>query len=152
MTRRTASPEETEALGEALAAACRGGEVIRLSGDLGAGKTCLSRGIARGLGADPAQVASPTFTLLNIYPGRLPMYHVDLYRIESPAELARLDLFEEVEGPGVTVVEWPDLGGEHTPADALCVSLSHGPGEAERGFAFSLSGNGPEYLLSAIGG
>src|SRR5439155_1067581 len=79
------SPEETEALGELLGRAARGGELIGLVGELGAGKTCLVRGLARGLDIDPERVHSPSFTIVTEYPGgRLPLAHVDLYRLEAP--------------------------------------------------------------------
>jgi tRNA threonylcarbamoyladenosine biosynthesis protein TsaE len=129
VTLHTASPQATEDLGAALGAACRGGEVLRVSGPLGAGKTRLAKGLARGLGLAPEAVSSPTFTLLAVYRGRLPFYHVDLYRIADPAELGPLGLFEEVEGPGVTLVEWPERGGAHLPAPALAVRITPTDGE-----------------------
>src|SRR5439155_1754471 len=80
----THTPEETEALGEAFGRAARGGELIGLVGELGAGKTCLVRGLARGLGIDPERVHSPSFTIVTEYPGgRLPLAHVDLYRLDA---------------------------------------------------------------------
>jgi tRNA threonylcarbamoyl adenosine modification protein YjeE len=107
--RHTASVEETERLGEALAAALRPGDVLALSGPLGAGKTRLVAGLARGMAAK-ARVRSPTYTLVNEYPGRIPLVHLDLYRI-APAELDGLGLEEHREA-GALVVEW----GEKLPA------------------------------------
>jgi len=123
VTLTTATPEATAALGAALGAACRGGEVIKVTGDLGAGKTVLAKGVARGLGIDPQGVTSPTFTLLCVHRGRLPFYHVDLYRVAGPDEIAHLELFDEVEGPGVTFVEWPERAGDRTPPGGLTVTL-----------------------------
>ncbi len=102
----TRSPAETEAAGEALGGRLRRGDVVLLTGDLGAGKTTLVRGIARGAGSD-APVASPTFQLVRVYPGRVQLAHVDLYRIDNPAELAELGL-EELADQGAVVVEWGD--------------------------------------------
>jgi len=105
---RTASEAETEALGKALAAELAPDGVLLLSGDLGAGKTVLARGIAAGLGIDPREVQSPTFTLIREHAGeRGRLVHVDLYRLE-PAEAEALGLDELLAGPGVKVVEWAE--------------------------------------------
>jgi tRNA threonylcarbamoyladenosine biosynthesis protein TsaE len=102
------SPAETEALGETWGRVAERGLVIGLSGDLGAGKTQLARGIARGLGI-AARVHSPTFTLVNEYlGGRLPMFHVDLYRLETPAQIAAAGLDEYFQPAGVSVIEWAE--------------------------------------------
>jgi len=93
---------------ESLAATFRGGEVVLLSGELGAGKTVFVRGIARGVGADPEEVASPTFVLLTSYPGRLTLHHADLYRLKGDGDERELGL-EELHGPrGVLAVEWAE--------------------------------------------
>ncbi len=127
-TRRTSSAEATEALGAALAPALEAGDVIRLDGPLGAGKTRLVAGLARGLAA-AARVRSPTFTLVHTYDGRLPLTHVDLYRLSS-AEAEGLGLEEALER-GALVAEW----GERLPSrwlrGALCVSIAI-TGESER--------------------
>ena len=101
------NPAETEALGEAWASQARPGWVIGLSGELGAGKTQLVRGLARGLGS-PARVHSPTFALLNEYRGgRWPLFHLDLYRLESPEQIVAAGLELYLTRPqGVAVVEW----------------------------------------------
>jgi tRNA threonylcarbamoyladenosine biosynthesis protein TsaE len=105
------SEEETERFGERLAATLSGEDVVYLSGPLGAGKTCLARGIARGLGASAREVASPTFALLHEYAkegGRIVLRHLDLYRLDdSPRELDVLGLPEAVAGAPV-LVEWPN--------------------------------------------
>ena len=106
-TFETASEQETAAVGERIAASIRAGDVILLYGQLGAGKTAFVRGLARGLGAPPEDVTSPTFTLVQEYRGRVTLYHVDLYRLE-PREVPDLGLDELVEGESVVAVEWPD--------------------------------------------
>ena len=104
--RTSASPEETEAAGEELAATLAVGDLLLLAGELGAGKTTFVRGLARGLGVKSG-VQSPTFQLVRVYPGRIQLAHVDLYRLESGSELADLGLDELLE-EGVVAVEWGD--------------------------------------------
>jgi tRNA threonylcarbamoyladenosine biosynthesis protein TsaE len=101
------SAEETEALGARLAESLEPGDVVALTGELGAGKTCFAQGLARGLGV-ARRAVSPTFVLVNEYRGRVPVHHVDAYRTESLAELLDLGLEEMVAGDGVTIVEWAD--------------------------------------------
>jgi tRNA threonylcarbamoyladenosine biosynthesis protein TsaE len=125
----TACPAETEALGERLGRAAEGGEVVGLEGELGAGKTCFVRGLARGLGADPDAVASPTFVIATEYRGgRHPLHHVDLYRLEPPLSDA-LFLREVLYGAGVAAVEWFDRLLPACADDALRVTLRHADGE-----------------------
>ena len=102
------SEDETAAVASELAGGFQGGEVVLLTGELGAGKTAFVRGLARGLGADPAEVASPTFVLLTAYPGRLTLHHADLYRLRGDGDERELGL-EELPGPrGVLAVEWAE--------------------------------------------
>jgi tRNA threonylcarbamoyladenosine biosynthesis protein TsaE len=102
------NPEETFALGEAWGRAATAGLVIALSGDLGAGKTQLAKGVARGLGVTE-RVHSPTFTLVNPYTsGRLPLFHVDLYRLETPGQIIAAGLEEYFHPDGVAVIEWAE--------------------------------------------
>jgi tRNA threonylcarbamoyladenosine biosynthesis protein TsaE len=111
----TRSPAETEALGERWGREAQSGWVIGLSGDLGAGKTQLVKGLARGLGIT-ARVHSPTFTLVNEYGGgRLRLFHLDLYRLETREQIVAAGLEEYLQPDGVTVIEWAErlLGGEH---------------------------------------
>jgi tRNA threonylcarbamoyladenosine biosynthesis protein TsaE len=104
----THSEAETSAAGRDFAQTLRGGEVVLLSGDLGAGKTAFVRGLAEGLGVDPKDVTSPTFTLIQEYrSGRLPVFHVDLYRLK-PIEVDELGLDEMSLAGGVLAIEWPD--------------------------------------------
>ena len=113
------------ALAAEMALAFRGGEVVLLSGELGAGKTAFVRGLARGLGASPDEVASPTFVLLTSYPGRLTLHHADLYRLRGDGDERELGL-EDLPGPGgVLAVEWAErLRGVPWPA-AWRVELDH---------------------------
>jgi tRNA threonylcarbamoyladenosine biosynthesis protein TsaE len=120
----THSEAETAAVGSSLAQRLVPGSVVLLDGDLGAGKTALVRGLAEGLGIDPDTVSSPTFTLVQEYRGgRLPLYHVDLYRLQS-VEVADLGLEEFVLDGGVLAIEWPDRLPEAFPA-AIAVRLEH---------------------------
>ncbi len=102
------APAQTAALGRTLAAAARPGEVWALVGDLGAGKTHFVQGIAAGMGA-PGPATSPTFALVHEYPGgRLPVFHFDFYRLDTPAEALALGLEEYLDGDGLSVIEWAD--------------------------------------------
>ena len=102
------SEEETAAAGERLGRDLRPGDLVLLTGDLGAGKTAFVRGLARGVGASPQDVSSPTFTLIQEYDGgRATLHHVDLYRLEPP-EIADLGLDELTSGSGIVAVEWAD--------------------------------------------
>ncbi len=103
----TASERETFTLGENLARTLTPGTFVLLHGDLGAGKTALVRGIASGLGADPDEVSSPTFVLVQHYKGRVPLTHVDLYRLENSAAIDDLGLEEMADG-GVVAIEWAE--------------------------------------------
>ena len=103
----THNEAETEEVGRQLASGLAAGQVILLSGPLGAGKTALTRGLARGLGCDSAAVSSPTFTLVQEYQGRATLYHVDLYRLE-PVEIDDLGLEELVSGEGIVAIEWAE--------------------------------------------
>jgi len=117
------APEETEALGAALSASLRPGDVIALFGDLGAGKTTFTRGLLRGLGFD-GDVASPTFPIVQTYEELpVPLWHVDLYRIEHPGELDELAL-DEAKADTALVIEWPERLGGLLWADALQLHLS----------------------------
>jgi tRNA threonylcarbamoyladenosine biosynthesis protein TsaE len=105
---RSSSEAETRALAAALAGGLEPGTILLLSGDLGAGKTAYVRGLAEGLGLDPTMVTSPTFTLVHEYRGgRLPLVHVDLYRLDA-ADLAEIGLDEDLAAAGVVAVEWPE--------------------------------------------
>jgi tRNA threonylcarbamoyladenosine biosynthesis protein TsaE len=127
-TIETTGEEETTSAGERLGASIRPGDVILLHGELGAGKTAFVRGLARGLGVDPAEVTSPTFTLIQEYaaPGVV-LHHVDLYRL-APREVDDLGLDELVSSGGIVAIEWPDRW-RHRPAGALDVRIEHAGGD-----------------------
>ena len=123
----TNTPAETEAAGERLGSGLRQGDLLLLEGDLGAGKTTFVRGVARGVGS-PAHVASPTFQLVRVYPGRIQLAHIDLYRVEGSAELVELGL-EELLDQGVVVVEW---GNRLDAPEAAMLSIEHLGGDRRR--------------------
>lgn len=119
----TGSAAETRKLGEQLAEKLKAGDVILLEGELGAGKSELARGIARGLGVAET-VTSPSFTILNVYEsGRLPLYHFDWYRLESAEELFELGMDEYLGGDGIALVEWPGKCPEAIPEDHLLIGI-----------------------------
>jgi tRNA threonylcarbamoyladenosine biosynthesis protein TsaE len=119
----TNSAEETRALGEKLAERLQAGDVVTLEGELGAGKSELARGIARGLGVTET-VTSPSFTILNVYEsGRLPLYHFDWYRLESEEELYELGMDEYLGGDGIAVVEWAERCPDAVPENAVRIML-----------------------------
>lgn len=123
----TGGEPETVALGARLGTLLQPGDFIALVGELGAGKTQFAKGIARGLGVDPATpVTSPTYTILNVYRGRLPLYHFDLYRLQDADEVRELGFEEYFYGDGVCVVEWAERLDRDLPAGTLTVSLFHG--------------------------
>lgn len=137
---RTESPAATRALGERLAHMLRAGDVLLLLGDLGAGKSELTRGIAKGLGIT-ATVASPSFTILNVYDeGRLPLYHFDWYRLNGAEELYEMGMDEYLGGDGVAVVEWPSQCPEAIPKTRLEISIEP-LGETERQITLTPCGN-----------
>ena len=118
----TYGPEQTQALGRALGAAARAGDVFLLAGVLGAGKTCLTQGILWGLGLDE-YARSPTFVLVAEYRARLTLYHLDLYRLDSVDEVEALGLDEYLYGDGVCVVEWADKAPGAFPTEHLSIRL-----------------------------
>ncbi len=119
------SLDQTRRIGARLAALLQPGDLILLEGAFGAGKTSFTQGIARGLSVGDAYITSPTFTLINEYEdGRLPLYHVDLYRLDSPDQARDLGLLDYIEGDGVTVIEWPERAAGLLPAQHLTIYLS----------------------------
>lgn len=118
----SASPEDTRAAGESLARALVPGDVVALAGELGAGKTCFVQGIARGLGS-PTWATSPTFVLVNEYRARLPIHHVDAYRVNGPAEMIDVGLLELIDGDGITLIEWSDRIRALLPERTIDVSI-----------------------------
>lgn len=118
------SPDDTRRLGEHLGAAMEAGDVILLSGELGAGKTVFVQGMARGLGYE-GSVSSKSFVLLGQYAGRVTLFHADLYRLEAPEETYDLGL-EEISADGALVVEWPELAWNVLPTEHLLVRFAVG--------------------------
>ncbi|MEK7237408.1 MAG: tRNA (adenosine(37)-N6)-threonylcarbamoyltransferase complex ATPase subunit type 1 TsaE [Nitrospirota bacterium] len=119
------SQQHTDQLGQVIGRVLRGGETIALYGPLGAGKTALVRGIAQGLGASPTAVTSPTFVVIHEYQGRLPLAHMDWYRIGSLRELEATGLIEYFSGQTVTAIEWADKGLALLPQDRIEITLGH---------------------------
>ena len=141
---QTESAEQTDQLGRQLGRLLMAGSLVLLRGDLGAGKTCLATGIARGLGvAQATPVTSPTYTLMNSYEGRLPLYHFDLYRLSSEDELLDLGFDDYFHGDGVALVEWPERCPELS-REALIVDLVY-VGDEARQLTVTISGQPTKY-------
>ena len=122
---QTHSPEETQTIGKQIGASLKTGDVIALVGDLGAGKTCLTQGIARGAGiASNEVVNSPSYTLINEYEGEVPIYHIDLYRLQHHGEIVDLGLEEYLEGAGICIIEWADRMTNLLPANHLEITIT----------------------------
>ncbi len=119
------SLQQTVEFGRRLAEIARPGDVLTLEGDLGAGKTTLTQAIGAGLEV-PADfyISSPTFSLLHEYPGRIPLYHMDLYRLSGPEEIEHLGFEDFIYGRGLTVIEWPDRLAELMPAERLRIIIT----------------------------
>jgi tRNA threonylcarbamoyladenosine biosynthesis protein TsaE len=144
------SAAQTRAWGKKLGRLLTGGEIIGLTGELGSGKTCFTRGLAEGAGVGKeAWIRSPTFTLINEYDGRRPMYHIDLYRIENSAAMEELNLREYLFSGGISVIEW----FEHLPREEadewLQIDFEHA-GLSERRLTFTAHGQLYEELLKGL--
>ena len=140
------SVAETEELGAQLAARLRPGDVVAYTGDLGAGKTAFTRGIARGLGI-PERVTSPTFTIVNEYEGgRLPLFHFDLYRLGDPEELFDIGWEDYLARGGVCAVEWSENVDDALDDDAIRVDIRRGAQDDQR--VISVTG-GPDLTAEA---
>ena len=143
----TNSVEETEMVGQKLGELARPGMLVLLTGDLGAGKTAFARGVARGLGVE-GPVTSPTFTLVEEYAGRIPLYHLDVYRLNDPEELVNIGYEEYVDGDGLCLIEWGDLVREWLAAEQLEIRISGvGP---ERTLTFLPQGSLYEELVKEL--
>ncbi len=129
----TQSAEETEKLGEKLAASLKGGEVLALFGPMGMGKTAFTWGIARGLGVKDG-VSSPTFALVHEYAGRVPVYHFDMFRVSSWDDLYSTGFFDYLETDGILVIEWSENVEGALPETAVRIAISPGKEENERIF------------------
>ena len=139
------SPEETQRIGVCLGRLARAGDVFLLVGKLGAGKTCLTQGIAWGLGIKE-YAASPSFVVVRELYGRLPLYHVDLYRLDHIEEIADLGLDDYLNGNGVCVVEWAEKGLSVLPGEHLLIQISY-VSDSERSLEMKASGKRYRKLL-----
>ncbi|HAD04369.1 MAG TPA: tRNA (adenosine(37)-N6)-threonylcarbamoyltransferase complex ATPase subunit type 1 TsaE [Desulfuromonas sp.] len=145
----TTAPEATAALGHRLGTLLPPTALLLLEGELGAGKTCFVRGLARGLGVPEAEpIPSPSYTLMNQYQGRSPLYHFDLYRLHGREELEQIGYDDYLAGSGVTVVEWAERAGV-PPHDHLRIVLRHA-GEERRTVAFVASGAAFSDVVEAL--
>ncbi|HVE93567.1 MAG TPA: tRNA (adenosine(37)-N6)-threonylcarbamoyltransferase complex ATPase subunit type 1 TsaE [Acidimicrobiales bacterium] len=128
---RTSSPDRTRAIAAALAGVSRPGDLVLLSGDLGAGKTTFTQGFAAALGVTEP-VTSPTFTLLNAYEGRVRILHADVYRMEVLQEVFDLGLHESLDDGDIALVEWGDAASAALPVERLEIALRFGKGDDDR--------------------
>ncbi len=145
----TASPEQTQHVGEVLGSLLQLGDLVCLYGDLGSGKTNLSYGIAMGLEVQEPYITSPTFTFVNEYKGRMPFYHIDLYRLREPAELEGIGFEEYIDSDGATVIEWAERAEDELPPEALSVYLSF-VSEKSREIGFLAEGMRYEKLMGDL--
>lgn len=122
---RSGNAEATRELGFRLGRELKSGDVVALEGPLGAGKTVFVQGLAGALGITEA-VSSPTFTIISEYRGSMTLYHMDLYRLNTPEEFAFLGVEEIIEGDGVTVVEWSEKAGDELPERSIRVNITIG--------------------------
>jgi len=149
MKKLSTSINQTLKIGRLLARNFRGGEIILLSGSLGAGKTVLAKGIAQGLGIDKDNVVSPTFVLLRVYKGKHFLNHFDFYRIKKPEEIMGLGYEEYFYSDAVTVIEWPERLKFLLPKEFLKIKLSN---KSSKSRMLEFVGRGPAYrqLLKRI--
>jgi tRNA threonylcarbamoyladenosine biosynthesis protein TsaE len=145
---RSTSPEATFALGERLAAVALPGDLVCLWGELGAGKTILAKGFGRGLGVAET-VNSPSFVLMAEHPGRLPLFHLDLYRLADAGEAVAGGLLDERQADGVTVVEWPDRLGSTLPPERLDIRID-GVGDDPRSIRIETSSDSMARYVEAV--
>jgi tRNA threonylcarbamoyladenosine biosynthesis protein TsaE len=147
---RMKSVQETIQFGKRLGQQLTGGEVVALTGDLGTGKTVLTRGIALGLGIPMDRVSSPTFTLIQEYTGSIPLIHVDLYRLERPNDISTLGLEEYFTPSTVVVIEWAERFPQILPADHIAILLEYGETEHIRLLTISGSGSRSVRIVASI--
>lgn len=121
----TTSIAQTIRTGERLAAGLQAGDVVLLKGDLGAGKTHFVKGVARYFGVPEEEVQSPTFSIIHEYPGRIPLYHVDAYRLDRPEEALEFGIDEYLYGDGICLIEWPGKIATLLPESSLLVEMVH---------------------------
>jgi len=119
---KTTNAEETRKAGKQLGESLKPGDIVALTGPLGAGKTVFAQGVAESLGIREP-VTSPTYTLISEYEGRMPLYHMDLYRLGSPEEFTWLGVQEMLDGTGISLIEWSERAGEELPERTITVSI-----------------------------
>lgn len=125
------SEEETREIGKKIADKLKRGDIVCLKGDLGAGKTTVSKAIAEALGVTEP-VTSPTFTIVHEYEGKLPVYHFDVYRIMDVDEMFEIGFEEYIYGEGICIIEWADIISEILPKESIWITLSYGQSDNER--------------------
>ena len=145
------SAAETKKAAGKLSLHLQPGDVICLQGDLGSGKTTFVKGLTKGLKIDPALVSSPTFVLMNIYAGRLEVYHFDLYRLDDPRQISQIGMEEFLSGRGVSVIEWAEKLGPFTPSEYLGIEFTH-KSEEQRAMHFKARGERYGRLLDKMFG
>jgi tRNA threonylcarbamoyladenosine biosynthesis protein TsaE len=145
----TSSTEQTEEVGRVLGTMLEAGDLVCLFGDLGAGKTHFSYGIALGLQVRERYITSPTFIFVNEYQGRIPLYHIDLYRLKDPSELESIGFEEYIDSDGATVIEWAERAEEELPDEKLNVYISD-VSENSREIGFFAEGERYEKLLAGF--
>ncbi len=146
---RTTSVDDTRKVAAAVARVLRPRDLVVLSGEMGAGKTAFTQGLAAELGV-VGPVTSPTFTLVHNYEGRIPLHHVDIYRLERLAEVADLGLSELLDGDGAVIIEWGDVIDEVLPTEGLDVTLDVGPGPDDRRITFESRGGSWTVRLTSL--
>ncbi len=141
---QTKSPSETIRVGKDIGRRLLPGDVVALAGELGAGKTQFIKGLAAGVGIEnSAYLSSPSFTLIHEYPGKIPFYHIDLYRLGGEQEAGELGLEEYFQGRGITAIEWADKIPSFLPGECLFISIAY----VDRNIrSLEIAGNGKRYL------
>ena len=145
----SSSSQETAQSAKNLARYLKAGDILCLFGDLGTGKTTFIKGLAQALNVKEKDVNSPTFVLMNIYEGKLPLYHFDLYRLDNPREISRLGYEEFFYNDGVSVVEWAEKLGGLLPEEHLAIELTH-EGRDKRRITLKARGARYEKILSHL--
>ena len=145
------SPEATRQLAGRLARVAMPGDVLCLWGELGAGKTVFAKGFGRGLGIEDT-ISSPTFVLMGEYAGRLPLFHIDLYRLASAGEALDGGLLDDRQSTGVVLIEWPDRLGDDLPSERLDVHIAATEADGPRRIRLAAAGSGHARYIDAAGG
>lgn len=145
----TNNPEETMRLGREIGKLLKQGDVIALIGNLGTGKTVIANGLCRSLGVNEDYITSPTYTIINQYDGRIPVYHIDLYRLNDSRELYNIGWDEYIYGNGTCIIEWADKAGEMLPEKYLIVNIEV-TGKDKRKITLQARGDSYKNLLERV--